>query len=173
MRLKRRGPRWWAIAGLLFLAGGLVLLPALVFAGHLLEATIGRTTIVENADGSKRTVHWRNYPATSELDPQEILGGPTPEQGLADGQAMIEEIKSALTGELALEWAAAASDAEVFFPRASNDYGGQSLLTTVNAPEHQSTSVPETWSGKQRVMAVIGENSGKYGYRRPMLDTES
>jgi hypothetical protein len=172
--LEKRGLRFWAITCSLLLTGALVLLPAVGIAGYIIKKSIGRTTVIENADGSNRTIYWRHYPATSELGPQEVLGGPTPEQGYADGQVMIEEIKSALSNELALEWDAAdeATDADIYFPGASNNYGGQSFLTTVNAPEHQSTSVPEAWSGKQRAMAVIGEISGKYGYRHPMLDAD-
>ncbi|GAA1879344.1 hypothetical protein GCM10009715_27450 [Paeniglutamicibacter psychrophenolicus] len=175
MRSKKRGLRWWAITGSLLLAGAIILVPAVVIAGHIIKTTIGSTTVIEHTDGSRQTIYWGDYPATSELDPQEILDGPTPEQGYADGQAMIAEIKSALSSELALEWNAAAEalDADVFFPGASNNYGGQSLLTTVNAPEHQSTSVPEAWAGKQKAMAVIGEISGKYGYQSPILDTDS
>ncbi|RAX50014.1 hypothetical protein DQ353_07650 [Arthrobacter sp. AQ5-05] len=142
---------------------------------HIIKTTIGSTTVIENTDGSRQTIYWRGYPATSEPDPQEILDGPTPEQGYADGQAMLAEIKSALSSALALEWNAEAEalETDVYFPGASNNHGGQSLLTTVNAPEHQSTSVPEAWAGKQKAMDVIGDISGEYGYQRPRLDTDS
>ncbi len=96
----------------------------------------------------------------------------TPEEGFAAGQAMVAEIKAALSQEFRLEWASADAQARSnpYHGPTQNYYGGESLLTSVNGPESQSTSVPQAWTDKQRAISLIGEISGRYGFGAPTID---
>lgn len=53
-----------------------------------------------------------------------------------------------------------------------NWFGGESMLTTINGPTAESTSVPATWADKQRVIAIIGEVTAEYGFAAPILDQQ-
>lgn len=117
-------------------------------------------------------MYWREYPGVAGLDPHQILEGPTPEEGYEAGQAMVGEIKAALSEEFQLEWAPADDKARSspFHRPIENHYGGESLLTNVNGPESQSTSVPQTWTEKQRATSIIGEVTRRYGYGAPTIN---
>lgn len=171
-RTKRNSRRWKraSIAALIAVA---VALPTAAIASFFISSSIGKTTVIEAADGSKQTIYWREYPGTAELDSQDLLSGPTPEQGLETGQKMIAEIEEALTKEFQLQWAdiPLPDDNGPFHRPVSNDFGGYSLLTTVNGPNHQSTSVPTSWSGKQRAIAIIDAVSKRYGYASLELES--
>lgn len=165
--------RLWPV-GVLLVVGAVVAVPVGIAAHFMIGQAVGRTTVVENADGTERTVHWRDYPGTAGLDPQEVLEGPTPEEGYAAGQNLVAEIREALTEELQLKWAPAPSaqgKAESFTERTQNDFGGESLLTVVNAPASQSTSVPRAWTDKQRAIRIIGVVTARHGYSPPTLDS--
>jgi len=165
--------RLWLV-GVLLVVGAVVAVPVGIAAHFMIGQAVGRTTVVENADGSERTVYWREYPGTAGLDPQEVLEGPTPEEGYAAGQNMVAEIRKALTKELQLKWAPAPSgqnNAESFTDRTQNYFGGESLLTAVNAPASHSTSVPRAWTDKQRAIKIIGAVTARHGYSPPTLDS--
>ena len=131
----------------------------------------GIVTTERDADGDEQTVYWRDYPGIAGLDPEEVLAGPTFEQGLADGEAMTAEIQDALTAEFGLDWAAPPSD-ETTVMIVENGFGGFSMLQLINAPTAQTTSVPRTWAEKQRAIAIIGEVTARYGFGAPSLDQE-
>lgn len=140
----------------------------------MISQAVGRVTVVVDADGRERTVYWREYPGIAGGNPQEILQGPTPEEGLAAGQALISEIRAALTAELGLEWAPppeGQDDVDPFVHRVQNYFGGESLLTVVNALPSQSTSVPRDWADKQRALEIVGTVIARYGYSAPVIDT--
>ena len=86
---------------------------------------------------------------------------------------MVAEIRTALTKELQLEWAPAPrgrDDVDPFHERTQNHFGGESLLTVVNALPSQSTSVPTTWADKQRAMDIIETVTARHGYSAPVLE---
>ncbi|TSE15730.1 hypothetical protein B1A87_007295 [Arthrobacter sp. KBS0703] len=164
--------RW--LMGAFLLMGLLVAIPAGEIALGMISQAVGRTTMATNPDGTQRTVYWRDYPGIAGVDPQKTLDGPTPEEGYAAGQGMVGELRSALSKELQLEWAAGQqgqSDADVFQERTTNWFGGESLLAIVNAPTSQSTGVPRAWGDKQRAIQIIGKVTARYGYEAPRLDT--
>lgn len=136
---RRRGT--WLLVALIAV---IVALPVAAIAGYWVSSAIGRTTEVQAPDGSTKTLYWREYPGTAELDPREVLDGPTPQQGLAAGERMITEIQEALDREFSLNWTPIQPTHEQgpFNTPVSNDFGGYSLLTNVNGPERQSTTVP-------------------------------
>lgn len=167
----RRKRRWIAVISIL--AGVLIAVPGVIIGQFMIGQSAGRVTVVEDAGGRERTVYWRDYPGIAGLDPEEVMQGPTPEAGYEKGQAMVAEIRTALTRKLKLEWAPspdAHDDAEPFVDRVQNYFGGESLLTVVNAPTAQSTSVPRSWANKERAIRIIGEVAGRYGYSAPELE---
>jgi len=163
--------RWWIPAAIL-LVGGIVAVPVVMAGQHMVGQATGRTTVVTDARGNERTVYWRDYPGVAGVDPRELLDGPTPAEGYSAGEAMIAEIKAALSEELVLEWAPVEGQGgrNPFHAPIENHYGGMSLLTNVNGPEAQSTSVPQAWADKQRAIGIIGEVAGRYGYGAPAID---
>ncbi|MFB2580942.1 hypothetical protein ACEXQD_06795 [Herbiconiux sp. P15] len=167
--------RNWLIGGLAAFGCLLVGVPAAAIATYAITDARGVVTVESAPDGSERTVHWRDYPGSADVDSQEVLAGPSLEEGIDDGEAMVREIREALSAEFGLEWApppAGQSTADQLFP-AENHYGGPSMLSVVNAPTSQSTSVPETWEEKQRVIEIIGDITARYGYGPPQLAQDS
>jgi hypothetical protein len=147
--------------------------PIVVIADHLLTQAVGRTTTVTESDGRERTVYWREYPGVAGLDADDVLDGPSVDEGYAAGAAMVAEIRAALTAEFGLEWSPTAnhdSGNGPFFDRVANGFGGESLLTTINAAASQSTTVPSSWAEKERVIEIIGEVTATYGFSAPVLD---
>lgn len=163
--------RWW-IPGVVLAVVAIAAVPVAGIAHFVITNAVGQTTAAKNADGTERTVYWREYPGVAGVDPHEILAGPTPEEGYTTGQDMVGEIKAALSEEFQLEWAPVSDqvNGSPFHRPIENQYGGQSLLTNVNGPEAQSTSVPQTWAEKQRVISIIGEVVRRYGYDAPTID---
>jgi hypothetical protein len=119
--------------------------PAAAFAALLIDDARGVVTRETAADGTQRDVFWRDYPGIPELGPEEVLAGPTLEEGEATGRAMLTE----------------------------NRYGGPSLLRVLNVPSRQSTAVPTTWGEKQAAIAIIGEVAARYGYGEVRLDHDA
>lgn len=164
--------RWWIIGAILAVVA-LAAVPVAGVAHYMISNAVGRATTATNADGTERTVYWRDYPGVAGVEPQEIMEGPTPEEGSTAGQAMVAEIKAALSAEFQLAWAPEDDQARTspFHGPVENGYGGESLLTVVNGPESQSTSVPEAWADKQRAIRLIGGIARKYGFGAPTIDT--
>ena len=163
------GRRWWILGAILVIAGG-VAVPVAAVVQHMIGNAVGRTTVSTSADGTERTIYWRDYPGVAGVDPLEILAGPTPQEGYEASQTMITEIKAALSAEFQLEWAPEEGQSRGPFHRPiENQYGGESLLTNVNGPESQSTSVPQTWAEKQRAMGIVEEVTRRYGYGAPTI----
>lgn len=169
-----RASRGW-IAVSIVVVIGMLAVPTVVIADHLITQSTGRTTTVTEPDGSERTVYWREYPGVAGLDAEEVLDGPSVDEGYAAGTAMVAAIRSALTAEFGLEWAPDPTEDDgngPFFERVANSFGGESLLTTINAPSSQSTSVPFSWAAKKRVIEIISEVTATYGFSAPVLDHE-
>lgn len=164
--------RWW-ILGAVLIVVALAAIPVAGVAHHMISKAVGRTTTATDADGTERTVFWRDYPGIAGVDPQEVLAGPTPEEGYAAGNAMVAEIKEALSEEFGLEWAMTDAHARSnpFHGPTQNYFGGQSQLTNVNGPESQSTSVPQSWADKQRVLRLMEGITRKYGFGAPTIES--
>ncbi|GAB2986283.1 hypothetical protein [Frigoribacterium salinisoli] len=131
-------------------------------------------TTATGADGQEVELHWAEHPGRAESTVEEVLDGPTLEEGLAEGEAMVAEMQEAVTERTGLTWAAppAVQDgADVVFP-VENGWGGPSLLRAVNLPTPQTTSVPEAWADKQEVIAVLGEVAARHGWSEPVLDED-
>ena len=163
--------RWWIFAAILIVAG-IAAVPVASIVHHMVDRAVGRTTVAKDADGTERTVYWREYPGVAGIDSQQVMEGPTPQRGYDAGQPMIAEIQAALSEEFQLEWAPVSDTGggSPFHRPIENHYGGESLLTTVNGPESQSTTVPRTWEEKQRALSIIGEVTRRHGYEAPTID---
>jgi hypothetical protein len=163
----------WTVLGAVVVA--LIALPAAALLPALVELKVGRVTVVENADGTERTVHWRDYPGVADIDSQEVLDGPSAEEAYAAAEAMVAEMRAAITAEFGLEWADPPPRDEAFSPfhdNVQNWYGGTSMLTTINAEGSSTTSVPTTWEDKQRLLDIVARIAADHGYSAPVLDTE-
>lgn len=169
----RSGRPPWAVA-ILVIVGVLVAIPAVAVGDFIISQAVGRVTVVTDADGRERTVYWREYPGVAGVDPQQVLQGPTPEEGYAAGQDIVAEVRASLATELGFEWALPTDGRDDFQPfvhRVPNYLGGESLLTVVNALPSQSISVPRDWADKQRALEIVGTVIARYGYSAPVLDT--
>lgn len=144
--------------------------PAAAVAAYLISDARGVVTTEADADGGEREVHWRDYPGIPELDADEVLAGPSREEGEATGREMLAEIEEALTSELGLAWVPSVVVEDADLPRAQNYYGGYSLLRVLNIPSRQSTTVPATWAGKEQAIAIIEEVAARYGFGDLVLD---
>lgn len=147
--------------------------PVAGFAAYLISDARGVVTVEPTADGGTREVHWRDYPGIPELEPADILDGPSLEEGVASGCDLLGEIEAALSAELGLEWAPAAGRGYDEHPTAQNYYGGSSILAIVNLASRQSTTVPETWAGKRQAITIIEEVAQRYGFGGLALDHDA
>jgi hypothetical protein len=147
--------------------------PVAAFAVLLAADARGIVTVEKTADG-EREVFWRDYPGIPELDPAEVLAGPTLEEGEAAGRAMLTEIEDELTAELGLQWAPAPTPngEDVAFP-AQNYYGGTSMLRILNVQSRQATSVPATWEEKERALDIIEAVASRHGFTDFRLDHDA
>ncbi len=164
-----------AIGATIGVVGTVVAMPTVVIADHLITQSIGRTTTVTDADGRDRTIYWREYPGVSGLEAEDVLDGPSVDEAYTMGSAMVAEMREALTQEFGLAWAPDPNRGDgngPFFDRIPNGFGGESLLTTINTPTSQSTSIPSSWADKQRVIEIIGEVAAQYGFGPVVLDYE-
>ena len=85
-----RGYRRWWVAGVICVVVGIASVPVAGIVHHMLDSAVGRTTVATNADGTERTVYWREYPGVAGIDPRQVLEGPSPQDGYNTGQAMVE-----------------------------------------------------------------------------------
>lgn len=160
------------VALVLGLSLGVPLLVLAVLVVLLLPRPI--VTTATGADGQEVELHWAEHPGQAWLPVDEVLAGPSLEEGLAEGETMVVEMQEAVTERAGLTWTAppAVQDGDdVVFP-AENGWGGPSLLRVVNLPTQQTTSVPEAWADKQEVIAVLGEVAARHGWSEPVLDED-
>lgn len=172
-RMRRKTRTRLAIAIAVIAAAAVVALPTYAVADYMLTQGIGATTKVIEPDGSERTVYWREYPGVASLDADDVLDGPSVDEAYATATTMLGEMRSALTDEFALQWVPDPNEGDgngPFFDGIENRFGGQSLLTTINSPTSQSTSVPTSWAEKQRAIEIIGDIAANYGFGAPVLD---
>lgn len=164
-----------AIAVAVGVIAAAVAVPTVVIADHLITQSLGRTTVVTDADGTEQTFYWREYPGVAGLDPEDLLDGPSVDEGYELGTTMAAEMRAALTAEFRLQWTPdpnAGNGNGPFFEQVPNGFGGESLLTTINAPASQSTSVPPSWADKERVIEIISDVAAGYGFGPVILDHE-
>jgi hypothetical protein len=131
------------------------------------------TTVVD-AEGRETELDWSRHPGQVDITVDEVLAGPSLEEGLAEGEAMVDEMKTGLTEEFSVRWVAPPAnqtDIDVTFP-VENGWGGESLLHVVNLPTEQTSSVPRTWAEKEAAVAVIGEVAARHGWSEPVFDEE-
>lgn len=166
-----RRRRWWLI-GLATVAVFVVSVLVLEVSQFGITQSIGRVTEVTDPDGFKRTVHWREYPGIAGIDSRDVLDGPTLEEGYAGGTAMVADIEGALTAEFGMGWTndrAGEAGFDPFHRRVQNWFGGESMLTLINAPSSVSTTGPTSWTDKQRATEIIAEVTARHGYSAPVL----
>jgi hypothetical protein len=165
-------PRTWVIGGSLAVVAVIVGVPVALVSGYVVDQVRGVVTEEVAPDGARETVHWKDYPGVPDLTAGETLAGPSLEDGLRDGDAIIREIEAALTAEFGLTWAdrqAATSDS--VFP-AENYFGGTSMLYGINLPEAASEQTVSGWDRKERVLEIASTVLAKYDFGPLVLDQE-
>lgn len=131
------------------------------------------TTVVD-AQGRETELDWSEHPGRFDLTADESLAGPSLEDGVAEGEEMVDEMKAALTERFSVTWVAppaGQSDDDVAFPT-DNGWGGPSLLEVVNLPTEQTSSVPRSWAEKEAAVAILGEVAARHGWSEPWFDDE-
>lgn len=170
-RLAAVRPRTVLLGALVVLAVAIIAVPVIGVAGLMVAQARGIVTVETAEDGSELTVHWREYPGVAGVDPAEVLAGPSLEEGQRLGAQLVAEIREALSTEFGLEWAADPNGDHQSI-RISNRYGGPSLLSVINDPVLQSTSVPRDWTGKQHALDLITEVAARHGFTELRFDHE-
>lgn len=166
----------WSPARTVALVLALVLVvPAAAYGGlwWLLAPRPVVTTAVGPA-GDRVELHWAEHPGQAGTTVDEVLAAPSLEEGVDGAEAMVAEMKEAVSGRAGLRWGAPPAvqvEQGTVFP-SENGWGGPSLLRTVNLPAEQTTSVPRSWAEKQAVIDAIGEVSARHGWSEPALDEE-
>lgn len=165
-------PRTWIIGGAIAIVVVIIGVPVAVVGGYVVDQVRGVVTEEVAADGARETVHWKEYPGVPGLTAAETLAGPSLEDGLRDGDAMISEIEAALSDEFAITWAdRPEATVDSLFP-AENYFGGSSMLYGINLPEAVSEQTVTGWDRKQRVLEIASTVLAKYDFGPLVLDQE-
>lgn len=175
VRARRAGVTRRRVLATVAVVAGVVVIGAPTAAIGIAMANEARGVVtVEETDAGPREVFWKDYPGIPELSADEVLAGPTLEEGEAAGRELMAEIEAALTAEFGLDWAAPSTGNgdQVAFP-AQNYYGGPSMLSTLNVQSRQSTSVPATWSEKERMLQIMAGIAARHGFTELSLDHDS
>lgn len=159
-RVARLRPRTWLVGGAATLGIIVLGVPTVAIGGTIVDNARGVVTVETAADGTERTVSWRDYPGVGGLDPADALAGPTAEQGVRLGEQITAEIRSALE----LEWTEE-DGGQVYFPT-ENRYGGLAMLVTVNTPAWLSATAPQNPEGAMDVVRGILDS---HGFAAPVL----
>jgi len=113
----RLPPRTWILGGLITVGALAIGTPVVVGGGYIIEQFRGVVTEEVVADGSTQAVHWKEYPGVVDIDTAETLSGPSFEDGLRDGDAMITEIQAGLTAQLGVQWGKRPDAPVLYSPR--------------------------------------------------------
>jgi hypothetical protein len=151
-----------AVAGVAALAAVAIAVPGSFVIGYIVSQARGPITVVESADGPDLVLEWKNYPAVAGLTPNEVLAAPALEVALDESGALLEDLQEELSGSLSLTWRDEDSGAEVL-QVADNQFGGDSMLYSVNAPRllaEGDTLAPSAIDGLVELVATVGERHG-------------
>jgi|GEM_PF-1176893 len=147
------------------------LAPVVAVAAYTFDDLRGVVTTQTDADGREHTVHWRDYPGIAGLDAEEVLAGPSLEEGIALGDALVTEMRDAVTAEFGSTWAG--SPREPVIVTAENHFGGMSLLRVVNARDWSADlSTPSASIDPHGVARILNEVAARFGFGATALETE-
>ncbi|GAA3593817.1 hypothetical protein GCM10022198_17140 [Klugiella xanthotipulae] len=112
---------------------------------------------------------WEAYPGIKDVDPQVILDQPSLEDTRDNVDAMMAEIRTALTDEFGFKWATPVPES---LTPARNGYGGEAMLVDYNAEEWYTTSTVTSMTDKKRVMSIVSGVLVKNGMWTPSAINE-
>ncbi len=103
---------------------------------------------------------WKHYPGTAYDRSSDVLAAPTKEQTIADAEALISEYKQALSTEFGLSWT---KEYEGYTERASNGYGGDSMLYDYASPQWQGSAVIDDPGARKRAFELFSQVATAHG----------
>ena len=159
-RVARLRPRTWLVGGAATLGIIVLGVPTVAIGGTIVDSARGVVTVETAADGTERTVSWRDYPGVGGVDPAEVLSGPTAAEGVRLGETITAEIRAALD----LGWSRE-DGGQAYFPT-ENRYGGLSMLVTVNTPAWLSATAPRN---TESAMGLVQGILDSHGFSAPVL----
>lgn len=127
-------------------------------------------TTAQNPNGSSRSVRWAEYPGVAGLDSQITLAAPSTAATEKDGEAMVAEIHSKISAAYGYRWHNNSIAEPRVTKRTANNYGGESMLTSLSSASTYSEGVPVSWSDKKMILAIVSEATTRYGFGVPEVD---
>lgn len=133
---------------------------ASVVRGITSVAPEGGVSAGGGGDDEEHDPIWDTYPGSAYVDAEETLDGPSYEDFVTTSDAMLADIRTALTAEFGFDWVErqpAETEAD------QNGYGGDSMLVEYTAPVWQTTTTVRTFEEKSRVVELIRQVLLRYG----------
>ena len=143
-------------------------LAAVVLLSWLAASVSSPKTSYTTASGQEVTVDWKDYPAPSGNDPDELLRAPVAEDIEAAATGILTDIMAALTQEFGLVWAFSGESS--WHAGAGNGYGGVSMGTTFNSVRWVGETVP-SGSDWARVVAIVDGGTSTRGLGKTRLES--
>jgi hypothetical protein len=103
---------------------------------------------------------WTTYPGNAYVDSADVFDDPSMETIVQQGNAFVEEYKTALTAEFGLTWT---PNYPEYLETASNGYGGDSMLYDFDSSEWQGPIVLNDAGARERVFEIFDGLLTKYG----------
>lgn len=126
--------------------------PVTMVAARVLSSSLGQAAPPAlNAPSAKE---WELYPGLSYVEADDILQAASLEEFIPEANAVLAEVREALTAEFGLVWVERQAAQEEM---TLNGYGGDSMLTSYTTPRWQSTTTLRTVPEKQRAVEIMQE----------------
>ncbi|MFC8303982.1 hypothetical protein ACFUCV_09910 [Specibacter sp. NPDC057265] len=119
------------------------------------------TTSYTNETGQEVTVNWKDYPVSAGLLPEDFSHAVTQEEAQATSDAVLTDIRAALTSVHAFEWSTRGEAA--WFPGGGNGYGGKVMTSTFNSTQWESATAPASNAEWEEIVAVTSRITTKHG----------
>lgn len=166
--VRSASPRTWAALAFAMLGLVAVGVPGAALTSYMADRFQGVVTTETRADGDEILVHWREYPAIAGADTRLLLAGPTLEEGLEAGEAVIQDLRKEIAERVPVDWSRETDEA-VLSP-VENGYGGMSMLVAVNAPTWLGASGGVSADIVKDLVSAIDEVTGSHGFTGFRLD---
>lgn len=132
--------------------------------GFLLGATACTappTTSYTNPAGQEVTVNWKDYPVSAGMLPEDFSNAATQEEAQSTSDAVLHDIRAALTSTHALEWTTRGEAG--WFPGGGNGYGGKMMTSIFNSTQWESTTAPASNADWEEIVAITSGITTEHG----------
>ncbi|ALE93224.1 hypothetical protein AOC05_14300 [Arthrobacter alpinus] len=143
-------------------------LAAALLLGGLSACTSSPRTSYTTASGEEVAVDWKDFPAPSGNEPDQLLRAPVAEDIESVSAGILTDITAALTQEFGLAWATSGESS--WHAGAGNGYGGVAMSTTYNSVSWASGTVPPSaeWA---RVVEIVNGFASARGLDKTGLES--